>query len=68
MFKGGIPEGSQCDKKWWKIAVRIEDDFLIQKDGCELLSDMAPRESSAVEALMLEESPLDKFILPSLDE
>ena len=63
-----IPEGSKCDEKWWKIAVRIEDDFLIEKDGCELLSDLAPRESSEVEALMLESSPLDNFILPSLDE
>ncbi|MDO1499609.1 M24 family metallopeptidase [Winogradskyella maritima] len=24
-----IPEGSDCDKKWWGIAVRIEDDILI---------------------------------------
>lgn len=63
-----IPEGSACDEKWWKIAVRIEDDFLIQKEGCELLSDLAPRESSAVEALMLESSPLDNFILPALED
>ena len=24
-----IPNGSDCDKKWWGIAVRIEDDILI---------------------------------------
>ena len=26
-----IPEGSPCDKKWWGIAIRIEDDILIMK-------------------------------------
>ncbi|MEP6727468.1 MAG: aminopeptidase P N-terminal domain-containing protein, partial [Bacteroidota bacterium] len=26
-----IPEGSACDKKWWGIAVRIEDDLLIKE-------------------------------------
>ncbi len=33
-----IPAGSDCDKKWWNIGVRIEDDVLIGKDGCLLLS------------------------------
>jgi len=26
-----IPEGSKCDKKWWNIGVRIEDDVVIEK-------------------------------------
>lgn len=61
-----IPAGSPCDEKWWDIAVRIEDDYLIQKEGCELLSDLAPRKSDAIEALMKESSPLDDFKLPEL--
>ncbi len=32
-----IPPNSNCDKKWWSIAVRIEDDALITADGYELL-------------------------------
>jgi len=63
-----IPEGSPCDEKWWGIPVRIEDDFLITKEGCELLSDLAPRKSEEIEALMKESSPLDNFILPSLED
>ena len=63
-----IPEGSPVDKKWWNIPVRIEDDFLITTEGCELLSDMAPRKSEEIEALMKESSPFDAIVLPDLDE
>lgn len=62
-----IPEGSNCDEKWWGIAVRIEDDILITKDGPVNLSAMAPRTAEAIEALMKEPSPLTNFELPSLD-
>lgn len=62
-----IPEGSNCDEKWWKIAVRIEDDVLVTEDGFELLSDLAPRTSEEVEAMMQQPSALDSFILPDLD-
>ncbi len=63
-----IPKGSPSDPKWWDIAVRIEDDFLIQKDGCELLSDKAPRKSDEIEALMAQPSPFDAIVLPELEE
>ena len=63
-----IPENSPADEKWWNIPVRIEDDYLITKDGCELLSNMAPRKSSEIEALMKESSPFDAIVLPNLDE
>jgi len=61
-----IPEGSDCDEKWWGIAVRIEDDILITKDGFELLSAFAPRTTKEIEAVMKQPSPLDAFALPEL--
>lgn len=62
-----ITENSPCDKKWWGIAVRIEDDYLVNKNGCELLSIDAPRSVADVEKLMAQPSPLDNFILPDLE-
>jgi Xaa-Pro aminopeptidase len=62
-----IPDGAPCDEKWWGIAVRIEDDILITKDGYELLSDKAPRKSEEIEALMKESSVFSDFALPTLD-
>ena len=47
-----IPEGSDCDKKWWNIGIRIEDDILITSQGPQNLSDCTPREIIEIEALM----------------
>ena len=63
-----IPDGAPCDKKWWGIAVRIEDDYLVTTNGYEHLSTAAPRKVEDIEALMKEPSALDDFILPSLDK
>lgn len=63
-----IPENSKCDPKWWNIAVRIEDNVLITKDGYELLSHLAPRTTEEIEKTMALPSPLDKFVLPDLDK
>lgn len=63
-----IPEGSPCDEKWWDIPVRIEDDFLITKDGCELLSDLAPRKSEEIEELMKETSVFNDFEFAELQK
>ncbi len=49
------------------MVITIEDDFLITEEGCELLSDMAPRKSEEIEALMQESSPFDPIILPDLE-
>lgn len=62
-----IPENSKCDPKWWGIAVRIEDDYLLTKDGNEHLSVSAPRTVNDIEAMMKLPSPLDDFNLPPLD-
>ena len=62
-----IPENADCDKRWWGIAVRIEDDFLITRDGYEHLSARAPRTVEAIEATMKLPSPLDNFVLPDLE-
>jgi len=62
-----ISEGSDCNKKWWGIAVRIEDDILITDNGPVNLSAMAPRTTEAIEAMMKQPSPLDDFELPQLD-
>jgi Xaa-Pro aminopeptidase len=62
-----IPEGSNCDKKWWGIAVRIEDDLLITQDGYELLSHFAPRKMEDIEKMISQKSALDDFKLPALE-
>lgn len=61
-----IPEGSPCDKKWWSIAVRIEDDALVTETGYELLSHFAPRSIEDIEKLIAQKSTLDDFKLPPL--
>jgi len=51
-----IPEGSNCDPKWWNIGVRIEDDVLITKSGADVLSDCVPKEIDDIESLVQQES------------
>jgi Xaa-Pro aminopeptidase len=63
-----IQKNTTNDPKWWGIAVRIEDDYLITKDGCEHLSSFAPRTTEAIEAMMKQPSPLDNLILPELNK
>ena len=62
-----IPEGSDCDEKWWGIAVRIEDDILITENGPVNLSEEAPRQADEIEEMMKQPSVFDKFELPELD-
>ena len=46
-----IPAGSPCDKRWWSIGVRIEDDILITEQGPVNLSASLARSVADVEAL-----------------
>ncbi len=62
-----IPDGSDCDPKWYGIAVRIEDDILITKNGPINLSAEAPRKADEIEKLMKERSVLNGLKLPQLD-
>nr|WP_321233061.1 aminopeptidase P N-terminal domain-containing protein [uncultured Psychroserpens sp.] len=62
-----IPDGSDCDPKWYGIAVRIEDDILVTENGPVNLSADAPRTSDAIEKLMKEKSILNALKLPKLD-
>jgi Xaa-Pro aminopeptidase len=62
-----IPDNSPCDKKWWGIAVRIEDDFLITKDGYEHLSKMGPRTVKEIEDTMKQPSVFENYTLPDID-
>ena len=45
-------EGSPCDKRWWNIGVRIEDDILVTNGDPELLSRELPRTAEAIEQLV----------------
>lgn len=40
------------DERWWNIGVRIEDDVLVTRDGCDVLSADAPKKLEDIEALM----------------
>lgn len=55
-----IPEGSDCDPKWWNIGVRIEDDILITSNGPENLSEKAPRNIEVIELLMKVKSSFEE--------
>ena len=49
-----IRDQEHVDKKRHFIGIRIEDDVLVTKDGCEVLTEAAPKEIDEIEALMAE--------------
>jgi Xaa-Pro aminopeptidase len=63
-----IPEGSPCDKKWWSISCRIEDDILITTGDPEILSIASPRTAQDVEQMMgAAQSTSQETALPTQD-
>ncbi|EIF41939.1 aminopeptidase P II [gamma proteobacterium BDW918] len=48
------PDNLDVDAKWRGIGIRIEDDVVVTKTGCDILTAAVPKEIDEIEALMAE--------------
>ena len=48
----GAPDNTDVDEKWRGIGIRIEDDVVVTKEGCRVLTDTVPKTIPEIEALM----------------
>ncbi|PTY37472.1 Xaa-Pro aminopeptidase [Saccharospirillum sp. MSK14-1] len=46
------PNNTDVDEKWRGIGIRIEDDVVVTRNGCEILSADVPKDPTEIEALM----------------
>ena len=46
------PDNDRVAKKWCGIGIRIEDDVVVTKDGCDVLTAGVPKTVAEIEALM----------------
>ncbi|MEH6470685.1 MAG: Xaa-Pro aminopeptidase [Halopseudomonas sp.] len=46
------PDNEQVEARWRGIGIRIEDDVLVTEQGCEVLTQDAPKQVTDIEALM----------------
>jgi Xaa-Pro aminopeptidase len=51
------PGNTKVAKKWRGIGIRIEDDIVVTREGCEVLSRDAPKQLDEIEALMAAVQP-----------
>jgi Xaa-Pro aminopeptidase len=42
----------EVSKKWHNIGIRIEDDVLVTKEGCDVLTADVPKAPDEIEAVM----------------
>jgi Xaa-Pro aminopeptidase len=46
------PGTAGAPRKFWGLGIRIEDDVVVTREGCEVLTDDVPKDATAIERLM----------------